>query len=265
MTTKYNIIGLGIVGTALLASLKSKIEYKAFDETLKLFNETSDIYTHYDTVTFVCVNTPPKQSGEIDTFILRKVLDDLIKQQYEGIVVIKSTVLYSEIEEYVNKLNIVINPEFLNAKTSIEDFRNTRYNVLGGNVIHTKKISYDLLNDFEYDFRNEGMEFDFVTHKEAIDFKYARNIKLAMNVLYWEMVYEIMESNKVSKMMKKLPPPENDIICKDGYHGYGQSYDKNLNNFSACLDKDLTAKLNESKHPLLKACDIYNKTLINIS
>ncbi len=260
MIEEINIIGLGVVGSALYNVLKTDLSIKIFDKSTALFNK--QLITD-ESIVFICVDTPMLEAGCQDSSNITNILEELVRQDYRGLIVIKSTVLYSNISDYENKLNIVLNPEFLNQATANSDFKTQRYQVIGGNIQLSKRLANFYETHCEFAFRPEGFIFEFCSTKEAIDFKYMRNIKLAMNVIYWDMVYDLTgDSNKIYNMMSKIPTPENHIVGHNGYRGYGQSSDKTRQNFSACLDKDLKAKLCESNNSFLRYINQYNYNLL---
>ena len=264
----FNLIGLGVVGSAVYENYNGIGTVTVFDESTELFDENT--FRKYlqsftdDSITMICVNTPEMDDGSQNANALQNILSTLQKNKYSGIVVIKSTVLYSNINQY-NSLRIVMYPEFLNARTAAMDLRQQYYHVLGGSILDTKIVEEFITNNFIFDFRDEDLIFEHVTIKEAIDFKYTRNIHLAMNTLFWEMIEDISgNSLKMSNMLKNIPVPENSNISQDGYRGYGQSLALEENTYSACLDKDLSAKLKETNHPLLEAFNKYNKQLLSM-
>lgn len=258
----FTLIGLGVVGGAVYNSYNQNKNIKIFDESTELFTNTSLISNHTKSIVMICVDTPMEINGKQNPKNLQKILDVLILQNFRGIVIIKSTVLYSNIEKYINQLNIVMSPEFLNQRTANDDFYKQNYFVLGGNIIHTKIVEQFYKDNFKYNTRIEDLKFEHCLIKEAIDFKYTRNILLASKVLFWEMIQDISgNSLKMSSMMKNIPTPEQSNISQDGYRGYGQSLNKNGSDFSACLDKDLNAVLNNKEHVLLQAFNDYNESL----
>jgi len=258
-----NLIGLGVVGSALYNTIKSPSSISVYDQSTELF---TDQVLKDNSLTFICVDTPMFETGEQDSSNITKILDELVRQNYKGLVVIKSTVLYNNINWYLSLLNIVMNPEFLNQSTANDDFKNEQYQVIGGPIKYAKQLADFYKTSCEFNFPPEGFNFEFCTVKEAIDFKYMRNIKLAMNVIYWDMVYELTTSSeKIYNMMCNIPTSENHIVGMGGYRGYGQSGDKSLKNFSACLDKDIYAKYKETKNPFLKSIIDYNDNLIKDS
>ena len=250
------IIGLGTVGGAMYHALKKDIEIDIFDESTQLFDHNSDMYESRDSSVFICVNIPMNKNNLQNVNSFHNILDELISRNYEGIVVIKSTVLYKNIKKYLNELNIVMYPEFLNSRTANDDFKKQSYHVLGGNIIHTRSVASYLKENFDF---SEELIFEHVSVEEAINFKYIRNIKQAYNLMFWEFVQDV--TGDASKMMKNISVSENDIIGMGGYRGYGQSLDNSLYNFSGCLDKDINAFQYESNHELVEYLTKFNRRI----
>lgn len=258
--TKINIIGMGVVGQALLNNVRPNrmkdIKCYDLDKDFDTFTPQTELKGN---VTFVCVNTPSHINGTQDPTDLQNILDILVDKAYTGVVIIKSTVLYENIKPYLNTLSIVMCPEFLTAAKANEDFYNTEYLVFGGKL---GRAAYEIhleIFDFQYHPKPE-----YCTIKEAIDFKYMRNLHQAYNVLFWEGIQDISgNALKMSQMLENLPVGENSNISQGGYRGFGQSLVKGEPNFSACLHKDARALYKSvGDHPLLKYVNDYNEGLM---
>ena len=60
--------------------------------------------------------------------ILKKVIDELIIDSFSSKIVVKSTILPSNLREFEDiKSSLVFNPEFLREKTANEDFINSEF------------------------------------------------------------------------------------------------------------------------------------------
>lgn len=255
-----SIIGMGVVGSAIYNSVAPGLlnSVLCFDESryLPTFNSTTAIDAIQSELIFIAVPTPTEDSQDLS--ILAKILKTLNHKKFEGIIVINSTVLEAFDEEYP-KLKIVISPEFLNATTATDDFKNSEYIVLGGEAIHTSLARRIYNNFFEF---NNKVKYEMCTAQEAIDFKYLRNVKQAYNLMFWEFVQDQTgNSRKLANMLSNIPASENSISGLDGYRGYGQSNDKTEFNFSACLDKDIRAWDAFKEHDLLKFLKDYNNKI----
>ena len=88
---KIGIIGLGVVGRAIMDGLK-QIGQKVSYYDIK-FSETT-LFDVLDTeIVFVCVPTNSTVEENCDTSIVESVVSQLMSAQYKGIVAIKSTVI----------------------------------------------------------------------------------------------------------------------------------------------------------------------------
>lgn len=242
---KIGIIGFGYVGQAVYGNIKDKTRVLINDVYKTVSNNTSvDVMKKQCDVIFVCVNTPENDDGSVDTSSILDVLHKLI--DYKGLVIVKSTIPSHFIPI---RSNLVINPEFLNQISSIEDFRNQKYIILGGAVNDTFEAEH-IYNKYFHFFSKP--KYEHCTTKEASDFKYMRNVKQAYNVMYWEYVQDITNnSRKMSKMMKYLPVQENDIVGMDGIRGFD----------GACLPKDVSAMEQEKPHLLTRFLINFNRVL----
>lgn len=253
------IFGYGFVGQALHASLKphnvNDIDVTIFDpiKTKKRFHgiicDTLDIV-------FICVPTPENDLSYIDS-----VIDELAFNRYDGIVVIKSTIthksLVSLLEEkrikYMHKhnhdLKIVVNPEFLNQNTYIEDGQNQKYIVLGGDYQYTKQVE-ELYNLTKLQFKSP--KYEHCTIEDAINFKFTRNLYGAYKVLFWEFIQDRTgNARKMAQMLENIPQGEMSQVGMDGFRGFG----------GACFPKDLANFHNEEVHILTEFMIDYNESL----
>lgn len=241
MGKNYNIgiCGFGFVGTALYNNIKDKKSIQIFDPA---FEEYSDQKVLLDTdVVFICVGTPYMDKFVGDAVNLN--LEYLSKYCYEGLVVIKSTIHPQYIDKkYTYNLNLLSNPEFLNEHNALDDFKNQTLNIIGGRIDLAHKLQ-DIYNTcFDLNCEYKLMSFD-----EALTFKYIRNIKIAYEVMFWEMVNETAGNyRKYKKTLDKLPI---DIksICLDGKRGYGgHCLPKDIKSYPKTALTDFLTKYNES-------------------
>ena len=250
---KIGIIGMGIVGQALYLNINDGLydyveifesQYQApFDGAYNIDE------LHNIRYLFICVDTPTKNNKQ-NAKSLTSILDVLSTHKYQGLVIIKSTVLYSNIKNYLY-LNIIVQPEFLQELNSSDDLYNQEYYIVGSNnTIHSNELSEVINSCFKH--KKQKLTFEFCSIQEAIDFKYLRNLKQAWNLIFWEMVYDVVPNQrKISEFMKYMPVQENDKVGMDGYRGFGGS----------CLPKDIQALQSEHNHPMIKALLEYNQQL----
>ena len=121
---KISIIGFGIVGNALLNLLlqnkhiKSVICYDKYKQIGSLKNCLLSDFC------FLALPTPLSNNNIFDIQSIRETLDFLQKNKYEGICIIKSTILPNTtdiLSKDFPSLCICHNPEFLSSKTANTD------------------------------------------------------------------------------------------------------------------------------------------------
>ena len=239
------IIGMGYVGSAIYANIDRQYIDKVYvyDKYKKLKKNSNLKMLKFNCeFIFVCVSTPENEDGSINSSNVLEVLDEL--KDYSGTIILKSTILESDIPDLNN---LVYNPEFLNQRTSNKDFQTQDYIVIGGEIQNTSAVAemYTLIF-------NLGNKFELCSIKEASNFKYLRNIKSALELLFWEFAEDITkDSRKISNMLKNIPLSDMSIIGMDGFRGYG----------GACLPKDVNAFNHKHGHLLTKFMKEYNDTL----
>lgn len=242
---RLGIAGFGFVGQAVYGSVRHDKYVVIYDK----FKNTEGTYSDLlqCDVIFACLPTLSTIEGQnADPYI--EFFEGLIDKKYDGVVVIKSTLLYENIKPYEDKLKLVHNPEFLNQNTSVKDFKDQHIIILGGRLDYSKKIHsiYD-----EYFILRDDVEYEFCTLEEAMNFKYVHNVYHAYKVLFWNMIEkEIGNSRKYSELYHKVVT-RNELsrVCADGKFGYG----------GACFPKDVKAFDCDKPNTLTKYMIEYNK------
>ena len=249
---KVSIVGFGSVGQAVYHIFKDKENIKIYDKNIKHCNDPLAILC--SDFVFVCLPTPNDHEGDQDVtsfieffkFIKEKQKTEEFKF-WNPVFIIKSTILFKNISPFLDDFKIVMNPEFLNKNSAYLDSKNQKLVILGGHI--------DLLNKVETLYRKEtciSAEFEYLSVKEAIDFKYIRNIYGAYKVLFWNWVQEQTgDARKLTELYCKLPQGEMSQVAADGKLGYG----------GACFVKDVRAKHNDSPHELTEYLERYNERL----
>lgn len=147
---KIGIIGVGMVGRAVLAGSQSCTEICTYDKFHPDRTSNWDRAPLTD-LCFVCVPTPTDENGQH----LGAVVDALLHlrgmstEGYRGVVVLKSTVLpgtTSWLQEQFPDLRLVHNPEFLCEKTAAKDYAEQKTILLSGRIedIRIVRIYADL-------------------------------------------------------------------------------------------------------------------------
>lgn len=239
------IVGYGFVGQGVHASLnREHITTNIFD-IKEQYNSVE--FKHKELikkceVMFVCVNTPVA-----DESALRNVAKSLIKVDYTGIVVVKSTVTFEIFESIFNDTNlkVVFCPEFLEQNTYIEDSENQNHIIIGGEYIYTNQI------EKLFKSVSEDITFKHCSIKDAINFKFIRNIYGAYKVIFWEFVQDTTGNSRLmADMLKSIPQSDLSIVGLDGERGYGGAcFPKDVENFDIQHTHALT-------HFLIKSNDI---------
>jgi len=133
----FGIARFGFVGQAVYGSVTNPRNFYVYDK----YKGMGDIGVLFrKSMIFCCLPTVQNEDGTQDFTEYGKFLDECIKEKYQGILVIKSTVLYDNIEPYLDELNIVFNPEFLCQNDAINDFLNQKVIILGGRIDKTRKV-----------------------------------------------------------------------------------------------------------------------------
>ena len=251
------IVGYGYVGSATTALFHDTWCEKEIYDIKTPYNkkELKSMIAHKDFI-FVCVGTPSNKDGSIDVSAVIKTLDTILENQtyFKGVVVIKSTVLYHIIAPYMDKLKIVINPEFLSQNTFIEDAISQENILLGGDPSNCQKVKdlYEThtIRDIK---ENSNLKFRMISALDACNFKYIRNIFGAYLVTFWEWVEDqTCNSRLMSSLYKDFPlPSEMSQVGMDGYRGFG----------GACFPKDVKAWNFEHKDEVTEMLLNYNKKL----
>jgi UDPglucose 6-dehydrogenase len=218
------IIGYGMVGRA--------VSY-GFTKVSQLISDPkyNDLTIEYmcskdPEAIFVCVPTPTDDSNYA---VLKSVLDTLKKLNYQGIVVVKSTVLPGHLEDY----DIVYNPEFLSRATANEDFVNPPMLIIGGKRGPELLELYNKYSDVTTD------KIFMVDVKTASLIKYVMNTFYAVKVTYMNEMYDIaqqlgVEWNSVAAVLANHPwmgTHHFQVPGPDGERGFG----------GPCLPKDSEA------------------------
>jgi len=258
---KISIIGnLGIVGSAIHANLKD-VDTVCYDKQFEILNKKNYILMKDTSAVFVCVPVDTKSNGELDLDNIYDVLNVLYNKNYKGLVIIKSTIDYENLhllQQSYYKMKIVYNPEFLQDITAIEDFKNQEYIIFGGRSTDCIE-SRDLFKEI-FEFNCEActdewkeVKYELCSFEQASMFKYLRNFKQSLNVIFWEAVHDMTCNNSriINEMMKQLPVNDNAIVGLDGFRGYG----------GKCLPKDNARLLKITDNKLVENVINYNISL----
>jgi len=242
---KIGIIGIGFVGNAIKTCLENKNikvlcydKYKKYDKFYNIL--ISDII-------FLALPTPYCEKNQC--FDKSSIIDTcrmLSSFNYNGVVVIKSTVETHTTNILSNKfssLQFIHNPEFLSAKTAIEDFENQTHIIIGKSY----NINYKSLNKL-YNFYTTYFpksDISICSSEESETMKLFVNSFYSVKVQFFNELYDFSIKNKldfekIRELMLKnnwINPMHTQVPGPDGKLSYG----------GACLPKDSKALLSLMK------------------
>ncbi len=256
---KISIIGLGFVGNAMLKSFTEKVIHDniiiyGYDK----YKEIGNINDCIDSdILFLALPTPfDEKISAYNYDSIYEVCEELNKNKYNGLVVIKSTITPNTIDnlEQKYKLKYVHNPEFLSAKTAYEDFNNQKHIVLGKGK-YTQDDNLNILIDFYKKYYPEA-KISISNSNESECMKIFCNTFYSVKIQYFNELYclckklEINYDRVVELMLenKWINPMHTQVPGSDGKLSYG----------GMCFPKDTNAllefmKKNESPCKVLEA------------
>lgn len=245
---KICIIGLGFVGNAMYNTFNSK----GLEENIDLFGydkyKNGGIGKLEDSlncnIIFLALPTPFNEaSSSYELEAINECCTYLSEKNYNGVVVIKSTVEPNTIlnlENTFENLNFIHNPEFLTARTAVEDFSNQKHIVLGKGFKCSNQ-KFKQVKDFYLKYFPDA-KISESTCLESECMKIFSNCFYAVKVQFFTELYLICQKNscdynKIKMMMldnKWINPMHTNIPGPDGCISYG----------GMCFPKDTNA-LNE--------------------
>lgn len=235
---RIGIIGVGVVGSALrYGFLKLGHEVVVHDVKLRT-NIEAVLETQ---VVYLCLPTPPSENGSCDTIIVRSVVAELAALEYQGVVVIKSTVspgTTKSLQQQYQQLEIACVPEFLRERVALPDFiENQDVCIIGTDgpdTYETIKSSHGSL----------PKKFRHVRPIEAELAKYFCNAYNAMHITFANNFYEVCQ-----KLEADYDQLKNSVVLHTHIHDKYLDCNQNLRGFGGnCLPKDARALVNIAKH-----------------
>ena len=194
---QIGIIGQGFVGSAVREGMKDHFKLYTFDKDPSKESTAENIFSVVENteLTFLCVPTPMKKTGECDLRILEAALQEISEctkalSKKEYIVVIKSTIPPGTTERLNNvyaNLDIVFNPEFLTEANAVNDYKNQNRIVIGGERPSSTKVK----QVFAKAFPKVPIIKTSSTIAEMI--KYVTNTFLATKVSFANEMYQICQ------------------------------------------------------------------------
>lgn len=237
----FGIIGLGFVGDAIQYGFREKgVEITRICDPFKLPGSSIKDVLQTDVV-FVCVPTPMRTGGDIDTCIIESVLQELADNNYCGIVVIKSTIRPDRGKALVERhptLALVANPEYLTERSARLDFLNQRWIVLGGEYRNVEPL------EKFYHWHFSKARTSVTSFEVAMMAKYMTNVWFSVKVALMNEVYKVAEAagvdadwNEITRVFaadQRVGPTHLNVPGPDGDFGFGgKCFPKDLNAFIA--------------------------------
>ena len=143
---KIAIVGHGFVGKATDSIFDNDVDKLIIDP--KYGNDIADLKAFNPEFVFICVPTPMGKNGQ-DGKILEDVINKLHKENIQAILIIKSTVIPSNLNKFEDKFSdIIYNPEFLRERHAIEDFIESEFIILGGESDVARRVASETPGSF---------------------------------------------------------------------------------------------------------------------
>jgi len=234
------VIGVGVVGKAVLDAFSTKFETLAYDINGN-YNELEQLCKC--AIIFVCVPSPTRKSTKMqDLTALHNTLQSLEDMGFGGVVCIKCTLLPSTCDDLKKKykLRITHNPEFLTAAKPYEDFMNQTRVLISGERKDTSLV----MTAYEGILPKSlfSIAEDFKTTEMA---KYMHNCFLATKVSFFNDIFDLCQSlgidydNAVGFSKSQGGLGNTHLkVAPDGMRGYS----------GACFPKDMLALLTFAKN-----------------
>ena len=214
------------------------LTYDKFDLAKSTHSKLSDLVKEAK-VLFVCVPTPMRKDGTCYTGIVEEVIREINETANDHIIVIKSTIppgTTDRINKEYTHSTVIFNPEFLTEENFLEDFRNQKRIILGGDRKGTNKLR----QIYSKVFPNATIVKTGSNTAEMV--KYFTNTFLATKVSFANEMHSVCEQigidydkvveyatydERLGKSHWAVPGPDGDF----GFGGH-------------CLPKDLSAIIN---------------------
>lgn len=256
---KIGIVGVGYLGGAVKYWFDKQNFSSFFYDKHKNIGSLQDL--NKAEIIFICLPTPfieENNKGFDDSAIL-----EVLRQiNGEKVIVVRSTVLPGSTESYQERFpqhKLLMNPEFLRAKTAIQDFLKPERQIVG----YTRE-SQGVAKDIMKLLPRAPFE-RIVRAAEAEMIKYSGNVFLANKVIFANQIYGLCQKMGIDYEAVKdgvgadsrINHSHFDVFC-DGYRGYS----------GQCLPKDTKAFIQFAERigvepKLFKVLEEINKELIN--
>ena len=204
-------------------------------------------------VSLVCVGTPSRRNGSLNLDYVSRVSHDigaaLAEKDDYHVVVVRSTMLPGSCEDLVipaleaasgktagKEFGVCYNPEFLREGSSIRDFYDPPFTVVGGEDERATGVVAEMYGMLDAQFL-------------AVPIKVAEMVKYASNAFHALKVTFANEIGNICKQQEIDSHQLMDIFCQDTKLNISPAYLKPGFAFGgSCLPKDLRALLYHSRH-----------------
>jgi UDPglucose 6-dehydrogenase len=232
---RIGIVGHGFVGKAVdYAFSTPNVDKYIVDPLYK--TTLSDLIEFEPQITFICLPTPSKDDGSVDSSLVDEAVMKLINTT-QSFIAIKSTIT-PDVAERLTRYDsrVVYNPEFLTEANPKMDFINQPFNVMGVTDQGAGQYLEGIYNAFSLCNPAQSIMMSPV---EASFFKYSVNTYLAMKVTFMNQLKQIADDyganyNLLSRVLpadQRVGHSHMKIPGPDGKAGFGGS----------CFPKDLNA------------------------
>ena len=260
MSNRVGIVGCGFVGGSLREGLRGSVGtnvYDKYNEELSTVSSLGSLVEASD-ILFVCLPTPMRSSGEADISLVKDTVLEIDRQcsflsedQRNKVIVIKSTVppgTTKMLQEATSThCNVVFNPEFLTEANHIEDFKNQKRIILGGDDCRTALLQVKKM----YSIQFPDTPYILCGSMEAEITKYFCNCFLATKVSFANEMKQLCDSlgadyDKVTEYSlfdDRIGDSHLSVPGPDGRWGFGGS----------CFPKDINALMHKMKEQGLQS------------
>lgn len=225
---KIGIAGYGFVGQAHANGLKDYYDILISDPAKEHYADLK----HADAI-IICVSTPQADDGKC---FINNVYE-VIASAPDVPIIIKSTISlegWKYLKEVFPNKSLTFSPEFLRAKTALEDFKNSGTVLMGGDgTAFWSDVFINALGK---------LDIHICPPEELILVKYFRNTYLATKVSFFNQVFDMCEAtgldfNKVRRLIaddERITHSHTKVNADRGFGGH-------------CFPKDAQALLASAK------------------
>jgi UDPglucose 6-dehydrogenase len=230
---KIGIIGNGFVGKATFQLECKDIEIISYDINPDLCKPkgTRLVDLLLCEIIFISVPTPMNDDGSCYLDIVKSVMNDLKKINFEKFVVLRSTVPVGTCDD----LNCYFMPEFLTEKNFINDFINNKnwyFGLLGNDNKRDTDFRTLMIKLFDLAFNNKKINYNnlhFISNKEAELVKLFRNCFLSTKISFCNEINQFCNIKginyenvrKCAAIDDRIGLSHTNVPGHDGKNGFG--------------------------------------------